>query len=213
MEYVKIHRHLCSKEQILIFKSIKMLEIRCIQVIWRWNLVAEGWRERSMATNGLDPVERPKHGRLQSRQSWHIFWNAPVYREKGIKESPSSFQSFQALLQTEGIIKTLWTFRTTFCYHCKSQWFWEQWLGTTVELRVFFWRLWGQAAIGFNSIWWLSTMGQMMEGNIPSLRSIQRPLRVTKIPVRTFLRDTALWFPVGILGLWLNEGLRVKAID
>ena len=138
MEYVKIHRHLCSKEQILIFKSIKMLEIRCIQVIWRWNLVAEGWRERSMATNGLDPVERPKHGRLQSRQSWHIFWNAPVYREKGIKESPSSFQSFQALLQTEGIIKTLWTFRTTFCYHCKIQWFWEQWLGTTVELRVFF---------------------------------------------------------------------------
>ena len=48
MEYVKIHRHLCSKEQILIFKSIKMLEIRYIQVIWRWNLVAECWREWSV---------------------------------------------------------------------------------------------------------------------------------------------------------------------
>ena len=92
----------------------------------------------TMATNDFGPFERPKYICLQSRQLWHIFWNAPDYREKGIKESSSSFQSFQALLQTEGIIKTLWTFRTTFCYHCKIQWFWEQWLGTTVELRVFF---------------------------------------------------------------------------
>ena len=66
-------------------------------------------------------------------------------------------------------IKTIWTFRTTFCYHCKVSMVFKgtitiEWngLGQPLDSMVFRWFM-GQATIGFNGFRWLSTIGPTME--------------------------------------------------
>ena len=66
-------------------------------------------------------------------------------------------------------IKTVWTFKTTICYHCKVSMVFEgtitiEWngLGQPLGSMVFQW-FWGQATIGFDGLRWLSTIGPAME--------------------------------------------------
>ena len=70
-----------------------------------------------MINNGFGSIERPK--KACNRDISHFLTNTLDDQQSGEMNPHISFQSYQAILQTEGIIKTLWTFRTTFCYHCK----------------------------------------------------------------------------------------------
>ena len=77
--------------------------------------------------------------------------------------------SSHVILQTEDKIKTVWTFKTTICYHCKVSMVFKgtitiEWngLGQPLGSMVFQW-FWGQATIGFDGLRWLSTIGPTME--------------------------------------------------
>ena len=97
--------------------------------------------------------------------TYPILRQMKLVREKGDKSIPTSlFRSFEAILQTEDKIITVWTFRAIFCYHFKLSMIFKgtiniEWNGLGQPWFQWFFDNFGvRQPFGFGGFRWLSTL-------------------------------------------------------
>ena len=152
----------------------------------------------TMVNNGFGPFERPRKG----SQSPHnrIFSQINLMIENGDKWISQIMSKFPCHFADWRKSLNFWTFKTTICYHCKVSMVFKgtitiEWngLGQPLGSMVFRW-FWGHATIGFDGLWWLSTIGPTMEW----LHTIVEVYLLYFTPTKKFIQSVHLNYPGAI---------------